>query len=711
MKDLSTSRRGFLAGSAAAIAAISLAACGSDNGPSTDTGKKDAGGGAGKGSSADPLPKPAKFQESPLVAAQVQSGDLPPIEKRLPENPYVIPHKWVQPGKYGGKLKMNVSGTDIGQSGTIGEWFYGSSLLRFLNDGQDIGPGLLEKWQNNADATEWTLTMRKGVKWSDGKELTTDDILFWWNDMANYDPYTLETPPDECKSGKGTICTIKATDEYTFTMSFDAPAPLTADRLAMWTSGYGGNGPTWVVPAHYAKNFHPKYNKSTPDNWTDEGGSWMKNMNWRASTKVPVLIPYKLKKVQEGRAIEFERNPYYYGVMPNGDQLPYVDGILFKAVSDPKVGKVQIAAGQVDFSHGPFNGIVLADFQQLKQQSDKAEMDVMFWDSGTGAAGIFFLNYDYAEDEQRKLFRDKRFRQALSIAFNRDIAKKSVYFEQGEATTGTMSPKAMEFLVNDEGKTVYKSWRDSAVKYDPEKANALLDDLGMKKGSDGFRTLPNGDKFVLRIDYPADTNEEYKSVDALKVRDWKAVGINARQNPVPPTSFDDNWKSGKYMGHSAWEVGDGPNCLLYPQWMVPLEYTRWAPLEGEMYNSKGTKAYTEFESDNPWKRQPPRIMPEKDGPVAKLWDLYDQTKVEPDEMKRTQLVWDIIKVHVSDGPFFQGTVANPPQVISKKKTLKNVPTKENLALGGFVNPWIHPTPAVYDPDTYFWDDPEKHDFQ
>ena len=434
------------------------------------------------------MPKPAKFQESPLVAAEVQSGGLPPIEERLPENPYVIPHKWAQPGKYGGKLKMNVTGTSTGESGTIGEWFYGSSLLRFLNDGQDIGPGLLEKWEHNADTSEWTLSLRKGVKCSDGKDLTTADIMFWWNDMILYDPYTLESAPDECRSGKGTLVTMKATDGHTFTMSFDAPAPLTADRLAMWTKGYGGNGPTWLVPAHYAKNFHPKYNKSTPENWTDEGGTWQKNMNWRASTKVPVLIPYRLKKFQEGRALEFERNPYYYGVMPNGDQLPYIDGILFKAVADNKAGKVQIAAGQVDLSHGPFNGIVLADFQQLKQQSDKAQMDVMFWDSGTGAAGIFFLNYDYVDDEERKLFRDKLFRQALSIAFNRGVAKKSVYVEQGRATTGTMSPKAMEFLVNEEGRTSYKSWRDSAVEYDAEKANSLLDDLGMKKG---VRRLPH----------------------------------------------------------------------------------------------------------------------------------------------------------------------------------------------------------------------------
>jgi hypothetical protein len=110
MKDLSTTRRGFLAGSAAAVAAISLAACGSGGDTGTDTNDGDTGAGAGKGSSADPLPKPAKFQESPLVAAEVQSGGLPPIEESLPENPYVIPHKWAQPGKYGGKLKMNVTG-------------------------------------------------------------------------------------------------------------------------------------------------------------------------------------------------------------------------------------------------------------------------------------------------------------------------------------------------------------------------------------------------------------------------------------------------------------------------------------------------------------------------------------------------------------------------------------------------------------------------
>jgi len=527
--------------------------------------------------------------------------------------------------------------------------------------------------------------------------------------MANDDAYTAESVPDEGKSGKGTIAKLAAKDDLTFTMSFDAPAPLTADRLAMWTSGPGGNGPTWIVPEHYVKNFHPKYNKSVPASWAATGGLWEKNCKYKQSPNCPTLTPFKLVKYNDARSLTWERNPYAYEVMPNGDQLPYIDGVTMSSVQDPQVGKVQISSGKVDYSHGPFNGMTLADVSTLMKNRAKAGIDVYLWDSGTGAAGIFFLSQDYYDPDYRKLFKEPKFRQALSLGFNRAEAKKAVYFEQGDATTGTMSPKAKEWLVNDEGKSVYASWRDSFVKYDPAKAKALLDELGVKdKDGDGYRELPNGKKLTIRIDYPADTNDEYKNVDARKVRDWKGIGILARQNPVPPTSFDDNWKAGKYMAHSSWEVGDGPNCLLYPQWMVPLEFTRWAPLQGQMYASKGTKAYTSEQDLDPYKRHPPRVMPEKGGPIEKLWSLYDSTKIEPDVMKRTQTVWEMTKVHVKYGPYFQGTVANPPQVIVKKTDLKNVPTKENLALGGFVNPWIHPTPAVYDVATYYWDNPDQH---
>jgi peptide/nickel transport system substrate-binding protein len=704
-------RRTFLLGSAAAAGAVVLAACGSGKSSTNGSGAGTAAGGGatGKGSSKTALAKPATFQESPLLKAQADAGTIPKLADRLPEEPYVVPHNWVQRGKYGGDLKMNIVGTSGGDAAPVGELFYSFGMLRFANDGQDVAPGVVTKWTSNADASEWSFTLRRGLKWSDGTPVTTADVLFWWTYMANDADYTPESVPDEGKSGKGTICKLVASDDLTFTMTFDAPAPLTADRLAMWTNGPGGNGPTWIVPAHYAKQFHPHFNKNAPKTWASTGGSWAQNVSYKQSPKCPTLTPFKLTKYNDGRSLTWERNPYAYEVTKDGDQLPYIDGITMTAVQDPQVGKVQITAGKVDYSHGPFNALTLADVSTLMKNKAKAGLDVYLWDSGTGAAGIFFLSQDYYDPAYRKLFKEPKFRQGLSLAFNRATAKKAVYFETGDPTTGTMSPKAMEWLVNDEGKKTYESWRDSFVKYDPTAAKKLFDEIGLKDvDGDGFREMPDGKKLTLRIDYPADTNDEYKSVDALKIQDWKAVGINVKQNPVPPTSFDQNWKAGKYMCHSSWEVGDGPNCLLYPQWMVPLEYSRWAPLQGEMYNSKGTKAYTSEANVDPWKRHPPRIMPDKGGPIAKLWDLYDQTKVEPDITKRTSLVWEMTKVHVDQGPFFQGTVANPPQVIVKRTDLKNVPAKENLALGGFVNPWIHPTPAVYDIETYFWDNPDQH---
>ena len=77
-------------------------------------------------------------------------------------------------------------------------------------------------------------------------------------------------------------------------------------------------------------------------------------------------------------------------------------------------------------------------------------------------------------------------------------------------------------------------------------------------------------------------------------------------------------------------------------------------------------------------------------------------------MKRNQLVWEMIKIHVEDGPFFLGVVANYPRIVLVGEGLRNVPRREDLAQGGFVNPAIIPSPAVYDPEAYYWDDPAAH---
>jgi len=714
------SRRDFLRLSALSAASTMIAACGGPAAqpPAPPAGAPTAAAPAAAAPTAAgvisapaaattvPVAASGKYQEAPTLADLVKAGTLPPVDQRLPKNPYVPPHAWLSTGKYGGTLQLSSNDT-WGVGHFIQESMYGHSPLRWLKDGLEIGPGLVESWEHNEDTSKWTLHFREGLKWSDGQPFTVEDILYWWNDMVNNPDYGEEnTPPDEARSGKGTLAKFNKLDDYTLEMVFDGPAPLTADRLAMWVNA--GIGPRWMAPKHYLQQFHPKYNTAVKD-YKDHTTKMDRGVN----PDVPTLTGWKLKEYKEGQYTSWERNPYYWVVDKDGNQLPYIDGIVNTAVQDKEVQKLRILDGKDDWTHHWV--VALSDVSAMKQAQDKAKFEVRFWDSGSGSGdNAYFFSYDYVEEKMRTLIRMPEFRKALSYAYNRPEIQKSIYFNTGELTTGTLSPKAIEYNINDQGKAAYASWRDSAVKYDPELAKQMLDKIGVKAGADGKRTFPDGSPLKITLDYKADANPQTVSMNELLAKDWQAIGLDAQLSPHPPAGWNDEWFAGTLLSNAGWGIGDGPNHLVYPQWLVPIEHERWAPLEGNFYGLRGTPKVSDdlkelAEKDvSPWERKPPRLEAEPGGPVEQLWKIYDQTKVEADPMKRHKLVWDMIKIHVDHGPFVQGSVANFPRPFIVKSGLTNVPKKEDLALGGFTDPWIHPTPAVYDPETWFWDNPDEH---
>ena len=694
------SRREMLYGSALAAATCVIAGCTSSGGGTSggQNGGGPASGGAGtKGSEKKPIKPPNTFSEAPELASQVKAGKLPQVKERLPERPYVIPHHWCENGKYGGTMLGLVDASD---SPIINEYMYGLSLLRWLNDGLDIGPGIVDSWESNADASEWTLHLRKGLKWSDGQPVTSADALYWWEDMV-INPVHPAIASDSARSGSGTPMKLEAPDEVTLHLKFDSPTPLTPNLLCN-----GVNTSGWFVPKHYLKQWHPKYNKKiTKENWYEDHDL---HINWVIDPKCPTLAGWRTTTYDEGRRVVLERNPYYWCVDKAGKQLPYVDKLIFSVVQKPEVMKLNIQEGKVDYVHGAFVPIGLNDISGMKSSQSRHHMDVLLWDSGSGTGSVFFFNYDYPEPKMRKLIQNPKFRQALSHGFNRAEAQKAIYFNTGEKTTGTYSPKANEYQADAHGKQVYKQWRDSYVSYDVAKAKQILDEIGVKAGADGKRTLPGGGKLTIEIDVPADVSQEHQSKNNLLKKDWEALGITVKINPLAPESFGDTWETGKLMSQSSWEVGDGPDHITGPWWFVPIEPARWAPLHGRMWSLRGTGEDKKQLNVNPWKRTPPRIDAEPGSPIARLWDFYAKAKSEIDGLARRKIVWEMIKIHIENGPFFMGTVANYPQVTMHKKDLRNVPTRAQLALGGMVNTWAHPTPAVYDPEAYFWSDPSAH---
>ena len=653
----------------------------------------------------------ATYNESPMLAAQVAAGQLPPVSERLPKNPYRPTHKWLSAGKYGGTMRLALKeSSDLENGRRIANYMYGHSPVRWLRDGLEIGPGLVEAWESSPDAAVWVLHLREGVKWSDGHPFTADDVMFWWEDEVKVDALK-ELPPPETKSGNGTLMTLSKLDDYTVQMSFDSPSPLVIDQMAMWVKRdpLGGGG-RWVDPKHYLAPYHIKYNANLdPNTWTDE---YLKRREHRLNPECPVLIGWMLESVVPGQRQAYVRNPYYWAVDAAGNQLPYLDRIEATIFQDQEVLKLQVNSGAYDFVQGNQAPFVLADVETLRNSESRSGMELRFWDNGGGTGVTYFFNWTTQNPKWRSLVRNTNFLKALSIGFNRAQIQRAIYFNTGEITTGTMSPKAIEYNIPG-GKGIYQEWRDAASKYDPDAAKRLLDSIGVRDvNGDGFREYSDGSPLSISLDYEA-TNLPTSDVvrkNEFMARDWAQIGIKAVLNPVSTlgNAYYDAWEADKIQTNAQWGVGDGPNHLVYPQWVIPLERQRFAPLNGNWYAVRGTpKEGTEMEK-SPLDRQPPREPADPGGPVDRLWQLYDATKIEPDPMARHKLVWEMIKIHANEGPFWTGSVANAPTIVLVKKGLQNVPKRDDLALNGFVGPWIHPTPAVYDPETWYWDNPAAH---
>nr|WP_192756199.1 ABC transporter substrate-binding protein [Actinopolymorpha pittospori] len=695
------SRRSLLRASAAAAAAVTLGSCARDGADAKRGGTAPKPGG-GRGSPTKPLPVPASLHEAPMLARRVKAGDLPPLAKRLPDHRYVVPHRWQRGGRYGGVCRLVAGGTN---DASIGQYMYGHSIVRWLNDGMHVGPGLAESWESNADLSEWTFHFRTSLRWSDGTPWSTADILYWWEDTV-LDASHPEVPPDEAVSGKGGVARLSAPDAHTLVISFDAPTPLTPDRLA--DTVHRSVGADWMLPRHYLKQFHPKYNRAvTAKDWYATHDS---KADFLVNPDCPVMTGWKLAIYKEGRNVVWERNPYYWCVDRAGNQLPLMDKMVWNAVTDEEVRKLQFTEGKVDFAEGQHSAIGLGDVQGLKEASSRTGLRVWFWGSGSGSGSLFFFNYDYPDAAMRELIRTPAFRQALSHAYNRKDVLKSLYFNSGELTTGTLSPKAPCLQAGRQGQEVYRTWRDSYLAYDPKKATSMLDDLGVVDADgDGFREKPDGSKLVVRLDYPADAVKEHVRKNEFLRRDWQAIGVRTEMNPVPPTAWSDMWSRGELMSNTAWEIGGG-GIMSWPSWVIPTIPDTWAPLHGQGYiiRSGDPKKLVEERDLDPWKRHPPWVLPDEGSPIDRLWRLYGQARTETDPTKLNELLWQMCRIHIEEGPFFLGVVADYPQVILVHEDLQNVPQRSNLYLGGQINTWDIPVPAIYDPEAWFWSNPEEH---
>ncbi len=599
--------------------------------------------------------KPAKFNEAPMLADLVKQGKLPPVEQRLPEDPLV--YKPIdQIGKYGGIWHRAFTGPADSQN-----------MERIMHDHfiywdptvTKVVPNIAKSWDIEDGGKTFTFHLRKGMRWSDGQPFTADDILFWYEDEYLNDELN-PTKADWMSIG-GKQGKVVKVDDYTVQFQFAEPYYLFLQLIAsLGVAGHLTNGKNAMglwAPAHYMKQFHPKYtSKDQLDKMAKDAkyNSWVdlfkfKN-NCELNVDCPTTAPWKTVQPINTPQWVLTRNPYYFAVDTEGNQLPYMDGVQLGLAENLEVVNLRAIAGQYDVQ---VRHIDIAKVPVYKQNEQKGGYTVHFWrwQHGTDAGLFVNQNYTGGDDEIREWLRNKDFRIALSLGIDRDQLNQTFWVgigDPGSAAPGELSP----FYLGPESRKLYST-------LDPDKANQMLDKLGLdKKDSSGMRLRKDGKgPLTLTITTVGAAFVNWTGIAQMVAQHWaKNIGIKATVNEVERSLMQTQLAAGKTQ-FRVWSNDGSDNPFTYPYHCLPYDTASgWGPLYGLWWQSGGKQGE------------------EPKGDPLKMLQLYNEAKgASPDKL--VEIGKQILQLYV-ENVFVIGTVGISPAILGVavvKNYMGNVP--------------------------------------
>lgn len=591
--------------------------------------------------------KITKFNEAPMLADLVKQGKLPPVEKRLPEDPLVI-EPIEEIGRYGGELKSAALGPAAFSDIEHAREFY---FFRPDTQGKKILPNIAKKYEISRDGRTVTIYLRKGMKWSDGTPFTADDVMFWWEDITLNNELTPVKPTRWMPGGK--LAKFEKVDDYTIRIRFAAPYRPIIGILGYFSTGQN----SFYAPKHYLKKWHIKYNPDANKLAKEEGfDAWFKAIQFHADVgssgqdpNTPVLGPWVLERRTTERKT-YVRNPYFCAIDPVGNQLPYIDRLVVDIVGNREVGIMKLISGEL--THGGLAiGGDMEDYTLYKENEKKGDYRVLLWLSSNPTEVAFGFNRNHPDLVLRKIFQDPRFSRAMSLAINRDEINKFVYLGTGVPMQATVHPSC----------SFYKEeWGKAYVQYDPSLANRLLDEMGLKRGTDGYRLRPDGKTLAITVPYVEGAGiRGVKTVCELVKEYWEKVGVKVALNPEERSLYVTRGNAGLH------DVGVwSPNRMLELRCFIP-GMTTWRPnyypigwaVKWGLWWETGGKSGEEPDSETK--------------AFFKALDSWYLSVTDKEYIKRAQTAWDFQARNL----YLIGTVGmvQCPVIISNK--LRNVPEK------------------------------------
>ncbi len=491
-----------------------------------------------------------EYDQPDWMDAFVANGTLPPVEERLPENPQVVLSAGMSSGagEYGGTWRdfsaCPSEGWNLGAGQTQG-WFginiiYEEALLLsaplFRYDKVEPWPNLATDWEWSDDGMELTMNLIQGAKWSDGEAFDADDVMFTWEYII-LDPNVNSSTSRTSWQIGGEDVELEKVDDYTIKWTFPTAFPV---QMLFLMDEYDFA----VYPEHVWAQYHPEFSDNDYEQFEKA---------WPMERLPPVTMgPWVATEYKTDELLVMRRNPYYWKVDENGKQLPYLDEVSFQKGPSGVGRTLSTMAGSADHSNLENPNVFI---ETLKRQAEPDAHFNVVWGPELLAFGLQ-MNLseslgveDDRDAELRKLFRDQRFRRAVSQAIDRDgVAQAVVRGPFLRPFPGGLLPGATEY---DRKSVVY-------YPYSPETSRKLLTEIGLEDtDGDGIVNWTEGpmagENLVIELNAGEDAEATGNIAEAL-VPLMADVGISVNFRPMKGTAMSDDNLAGTWEWHM-WRSG------------------------------------------------------------------------------------------------------------------------------------------------------------
>ena len=604
-----------------------------------------------------------QFGEAPELAEMVANGELPPVEERLPEEPFVVVRNEI--GKYGGTIRTTHDG---GVSALVLSHlkFFAEQLNTWNTTFTEFGPNVLQGYEVLPGNKEFIWHLRKGMKWDDGAPITADDFVFWYEaEAAN-----LELNPGGVWFWKlaGESGVLEKIDDFTVKVIWEAPYGYFPQAMNIFN-------PALVIPKHYLSQFHPDYTaKADLDRTIKEEGFSDWQTLWTAKRTAvvnenPDMPNYRAwTTTTDGFATvnRMFRNPYYWKIDTAGNQLPYIDELVSVGVGDKEAMKLKIIAGDTDWVSSPQFGWDAENYAFFKEYEQQGGYTVKTSRGEGGNANAIDLNLTHKDPFYRELFNKKDFRVALSIGFDR-VEINEVLF-RGSYTPSQIGPTNMDW-----------GWSDFFKQYtehDPDEANRILDELGLEwNSSKTVRLRPDGKPMQLVFLIQSWRYSAVPMAEMIK-QNWDDIGIDVALKPYDQGAIvverdQGDWEiimSGGAGGNTMNPpVMDTEQVMVGDNWDVSNDWAKWINPGGD-----------------PGVEPPPHVKAD----VLRIYEITQEFLAEADKDVRDAMIREIFEINMKHLWTIGGLNVNPDLFY---QTFSNRIRNQV----GFVHAYYHHVPSAW----------------